>query len=134
MLTTDFDVVAAVILYGGKILCVQKGEARYDYLSHKYEFPGGKIEAGESPRDALRREVREELGLDIEVGVELLVVRHAYPDFSITLRSHLCTVEHLDNLKLTEHAGHIWKWPHQLAELDWAAADLPTVLRLAQAE
>jgi len=132
MPTIHYHVVAAIIQHGGKLLCVQKGRAKYAYLSYKYEFPGGKVEEGESPQDALRREVREELLLDIEVGDEFLVVEHEYPDFTITLRSYLSTALHVDAPKLTEHIRYTWKLPGQLTELDWAAADLPIVLRLAE--
>lgn len=65
-------VVGAAIVEGGKVLAAKRGESKYEYVAHKYEFVGGKVEAGESERDALVREVREELGAEIEVTGHLV--------------------------------------------------------------
>lgn len=128
-----YAVVAAIIQCGGNILCVQKGPGKYPYLQYTYEFPGGKIEEGESPEAALRREVREELCLDIRVIDAYLAVEHDYPDFSITLQSYLSTVSDVRPLHLNEHVHALWLPPARLAELNWAAADLPIVRRLSDA-
>ena len=86
-----YNVVAAVIEVGGKVLCMQRGESRYDYTSHHWEFPGGKIEPGETPQQAVHRELLEEMELDVEVHELLATVTHDYPDFTITLAAYRCT-------------------------------------------
>ena len=72
------DVVAAIIIHDGKILCVQRDTNKYDYISKKYEFPGGKIEENEIAEDALKREIKEELLMDVEVQKEFLTVNPAF--------------------------------------------------------
>ena len=81
----NIEVVAAVIIYKKKILAFQRGNAKYDYVSYKFEFPGGKVEAGEDFRVALNRELNEELGLDAKVGDFVVTIEHDYPDFSIKM-------------------------------------------------
>lgn len=127
-----YHVVAAIIQHDGRILCVQKGWMKYEYLSYKYEFPGGKVENGEAPEDALRREVMEELRLNIEVGEAYLKVTHAYADFTVTLWSYLCTTQVIDTLTLTEHIHHQWLLATQLTQLHWTAADLPIIAELVK--
>lgn len=125
-MTKPLEVVAAVICFEGKILCVQRGLHRYGYLSNKYEFPGGKTEPGESIPDALIREVREELALKIQPLRPLISITHHYPDFSLNLHGWLCSCLAPD-LELREHLAGIWLGPERLHEPDWAAADLPVV-------
>jgi 8-oxo-dGTP diphosphatase len=80
-----YNVVAAVVCHDGKYLCMQKGKTKFEYTSYKWEFPGGKIEPGETPQQALARELMEEMEYLVEVGEELVTVNHEYPDFSITM-------------------------------------------------
>lgn len=80
-----YNVVAAVVCHDGKYLCMQKGKTKFEYTSYKWEFPGGKIELGETPQQALARELMEEMEYPVEVGEELVTVNHEYPDFSITM-------------------------------------------------
>lgn len=126
------EVVAAIIRYQGKFLCVQRGIGKFEYISKKYEFPGGKVEAGESQIDALRREISEELQMDINVDQHFLTVLHTYPDFSITMHSYLCSTKSPE-LKLIEHIDHQWLEKRELQKLDWAAADVPIVDKLMEA-
>lgn len=127
-----YNVVAAVIRKDGKYFCVKKGRTKYSYTSYKYEFPGGKIEPGETPQEALRRELAEELDYDISVGKLLVSVCHDYPDFSITLNAYLC--EPLsDAFTLSEHVDYAWLKASDLHTVDWAAADLGVVRCLDKA-
>ncbi len=123
------EVVAAIICHEGKILCVQRNENKYDYISKKYEFPGGKIEEGESKEEALAREIQEELMMDINIENEYLTVEHEYPDFILTMHSFLCNSDSKD-LTLTEHIDYKWLVKDELQGLDWAGADVPIVEKL----
>ena len=125
-------VVAAVILHNKKILCVQRGPAKYDYISLKWEFPGGKLEEGETKLEAIVREIKEELHMDIQVDGFLMTVHHTYPDFQLTMDTFLCSSE-TDELTLTEHGAFKWLEKSELSELDWAAADVPIVEKLMEA-
>ncbi len=123
------EVVAAIIYHEDKILCVQRNENKYDYISKKYEFPGGKIEEGESKEEALAREIQEELVMDINIEKEYLTVEHKYPDFILTMHSFLCKSDSKD-LTLTEHIDYKWLSKDKLQGLDWAGADVPIVEKL----
>lgn len=118
-----YHVVAAVVESQGKVLCVKKGTTRYAYTSHKWEFPGGKIEPGETPEQALQRELREEMCLSVEVKEHLLSTRYEYPDFSITLEAYRCEALNCE-LMLKEHEQELWLLAHELMTLDWCAADV----------
>ena len=117
------EVVAAVITNHNQILCVQRGVNKYNYISMKYEFPGGKIEPGESFETAIKREILEELKLDIKVEKPFMTTSHEYPDFKITMHSFICTCENRE-LTLTEHIDFMWLTRENLSILDWAAADI----------
>jgi len=123
------EVVAAIIIHEGKILCVQRGPAKYDYISHKWEFPGGKVETGETKMGALVREIKEELLMDVTVEVFFTTVQHTYPDFQLTMHSYLCSCES-NELTLTEHSDYKWLSKNELKELDWAGADVEIVGRV----
>lgn len=131
MAIPHYHVVAAIIWHEGRILCMQRGVSKYDYISYKYEFPGGKVESGESLEEALIREVREEIQLGILIGDKFHTLTHEYPDFGITLEVYRCSLTSIDTLTLTEHIYHQWLYPEELTQLDWAAADLPIVAKLA---
>ena len=126
------DVVAAIIQCGEETLCVQRGPAKLEYISKKYEFPGGKIEIGETKELAITREIKEELHLDIVEPKFFNTVNHQYPDFHITMHSFICQIDHKE-ITLTEHIEQQWLKIDQLDILDWAAADIPIVQKL-QAE
>lgn len=120
----QYEVVAAIIIHQGKVLCMQKGQTRYAYTCYKWEFPGGKIEAGESHQEALRREIQEELDMEICVGEHVITINHTYPDFAITMHCYFCSV-HAPKLTLHEHQDFRWLDFSELNSLDWAAADIP---------
>ena len=128
------EVVAAVITDGEETLCVQRGLNKLPYVSQKWEFPGGKVEAGETHEAALKREISEELRLDIVVGKRLMTVDHTYPDFRLIMHTHHCTLgtSLRADLQLTEHLDFAWLKVEDegFQRLDWAAADVPIVNKL----
>lgn len=81
------EVVAAILIYQGKILCMQRGEGKYAYVSKKFEFPGGKIEPGEAKHAALERELREEMAIQVTIKESdlYMTINHEYPDFTLTM-------------------------------------------------
>ena len=123
-----YEVVAAVIEYENKILCMQRGKAKYDYTSYKFEFPGGKVEAGEENNIALSRELGEEMDLNVTISEKdyLLTVEHTYPDFAITMHAYLCKVT-IPDFVMKEHVDFKWLSVKELDSLDWAEADKPIV-------
>tara|TARA_R110002096_G_scaffold183757_12_gene361924 strand:+ start:6061 stop:6459 length:399 start_codon:yes stop_codon:yes gene_type:complete len=125
------EVVAAVIHFENEILCVQRPENKLDYISRKFEFPGGKIENGETQKEALARELREELDIKPLISDLFLTVVHTYPDFELTMHSYSCTARSKD-LKLKEHISALWLKKNNLSNLDWAEADVPIVNKLIQ--
>ena len=114
------EVVAAVIHDGGRILATQRG---YGEFKDKWEFPGGKMEAGESREVALRREIREELDTEIAVGKLLCTVEYDYPAFHLTMHCYLCSVVS-GTLELKEHESARWLSADGLESVDWLPADL----------
>ena len=123
------EVVAAIIIYENKILCVQRNHNKYDYISFKYEFPGGKIEEGESKEQALKREIVEELNMDIDIRDSFLTVYHKYHDFHLTMHSFICSCKE-PTMILREHVDFKWLTIDKLQTLNWAAADVPIVEKL----
>ncbi|WP_316788976.1 (deoxy)nucleoside triphosphate pyrophosphohydrolase [Pedobacter frigoris] len=109
----------------GQVLVTQRSANMK--LPLKFEFPGGKIETGESAEQCLLREVKEELNLEIEIVSSLSPVIYPYPEFSIRLIPFVCCIKS-GNLILREHASSGWRSVDQsLLDLDWAAADIPIV-------
>lgn len=125
----QLEVVAAILLRNKRILCVQRGENKYPYISGKYEFPGGKPEPGESREEAVKRELQEELKMEIEIQEAFMTVTHQYPDFHLTMHTFICT-SNTPALTLTEHINYLWLPANELLGLDWAAADLPIIEKL----
>lgn len=120
----QINVVGAVILENGKVLCAQRGGA--GSLSGLWEFPGGKIERTETPRQALEREINEELRCQVEVGEEVTTTTHEYDFATIVLTTFYCTLS-AGTPQLTEHTDVRWLSPESLFELEWAPADIPAV-------
>lgn len=128
------EVVAAIIYFENKILCAQRPENKLDYISEKFEFPGGKIEKGESKEEALKRELIEELNFVPNKIDDLFVtVVHQYPDFELTMHSYKCYSE-TKEIQLNEHISSKWLTLEKLREIDWAEADIPIVNRLIENE
>ena len=122
-------VVAAIIVRDGRIFATQRG---YGDWKDWWEFPGGKIEPGESPEDALKREIREELATEIEVDELLTTVEYDYPKFHLTMHCHLCTIISGD-LSLLEHEDARWLALDELDCVKWLPADVEAVNRLRSA-
>ena len=114
-------VAAALIFENGKIFATKRGESKFSYVAHKFEFPGGKIEEGERGEDAVKRELQEELDLEVEVGSLYASHTYEYPDFIITLYLYEC--EPLSAFSLKEHESYAWIAPKDLKEEEWAPAD-----------
>jgi len=125
------EVVAGIIYFENQILCVQRPQNKYNYISKKYEFPGGKIEEGETKKEALKRELIEELNIFPKIKTLFLTVVHQYPDFELTMHSFICEVEYKE-LCLNEHISLEWLPLNKLKKLDWAAADIPIVDKLVK--
>jgi len=124
-------VVAAVVIEDEKILCVQRGPSKYDYISEKWEFPGGKVEEGETPEEGLVREIEEELHTTITDLNFLIQVDHTYPNFRIIMDTYTCKIEK-GSITLTEHIAFDWEEVSNLDRFDWAAADLPIVRKIKE--
>lgn len=122
MCRKHYNVVAAVVEVDDKVLCMQRGVSRYDYTSRHWEFPGGKVEDGEAPEQAVHRELLEEMDFDVEVHELLATVTHDYPDFTITLAAYRCTASTTE-FTMREHAASCWLPWSDLLTLDWCAAD-----------
>lgn len=120
----QIQVVGAVIVHDGMILCAQRGPD--GNLPGLWEFPGGKIEQGETKQAALEREVTEELGCTVSVGRELTTTTYEYPFGEVALTTFYCSL--VSGVpELTEHSATRWLPPEQLDVLDWAPADMPSV-------
>ena len=120
------EVVAAVILFDNKFLCCQRGIHKFDYISYKYEFPGGKIEKNETPSQALIREIQEELNLNISVTSLIKKINYTYPDFILSMDCYLCVSENMD-IKLNDHINYKLLKLHELNSLEWVPADIELV-------
>lgn len=118
------EVVGAVILRQGSVFCVQRSPAQS--LPGMWEFPGGKVERGETPSAALAREIDEELGCRVRVGGRVTRTVHEYDFATIDLTTYYCELIKSEPT-LREHAASCWLPPHRLADLGWAPADIPAV-------
>ena len=122
------EVVAAIIRKDGKIFATQRG---YGDFKDWWEFPGGKIESGESPEQALVREIHEELSTDIIIEKLLHTVEYDYPKFHLTLHCYLCTLAS-DSLHLNEHEAARWLAKDDIYTVKWLPADEEVLEMLAE--
>lgn len=120
----QINVVGAVIVRDGLVLCAQRGPS--GSLAGLWEFPGGKIETGETAREALVREIEEELACVVLVGNQVKVTTHEYDFGIVTLTTFYCTITQGEPI-LREHAAAAWLPPEELHTLEWAPADVPAV-------
>lgn len=116
------NVVAGAIVSAGRLFATQRG---YGDWAGWWEFPGGKIEPGEAPEEALRRELREELALEVRVGEEVARVEYDYPKFHLSMLLYLCTPEGEPTLK--EHSAARWLSKEELESVRWLPADIEAV-------
>lgn len=119
----QIEVVAAILHHNGRYFATQRG---YGEFEGWWEFPGGKIESGETPEQALQREIQEELGVDIVVGEKLCVTEHDYPAFHLTMHCYLCTLAD-GKIELREHKSAVWLKPQELDTPNWLPADREVV-------
>ena len=117
--TKKIEVVAAIICDGDKMFATQRG---YGEWKDWWEFPGGKMETGESPQEALRREIKEELATEIEVGELITTVEYDYPKFHLTMHCFICKIK-TGQLTLLEHEAAQWLGLETLDAVKWLPAD-----------
>ena len=122
------QVVAAIIIRNGEVFATQRG---YGEWKGWWEFPGGKIEPGECPQEALRREIKEELDADIAVGDLLDTVEWDYPTFHLTMHCYVCSLES-EALNLNEHSDAAWLTKETLESVKWLPADLVLLEKIAE--
>ena len=120
------EVVAAIIRKDDKIFATQRG---YGEWKDWWEFPGGKMEAGETPEEALKREIREELSTEISVDEFLYTVEYDYPKFHLTMHCYLCSLM-TDSLHLNEHEAARWLTKDELNSVKWLPADVELISHL----
>lgn len=119
-------VVAAIIIHEDKVFATQRG---YGEFKGGWEFPGGKIEEGETPQEALVREIKEELNVEIEVGELLDVVEYDYPNFHLSMDCFICKIKS-GELVLNEHEAAKWLTKETLDSVEWLPADLGLIEKL----
>ncbi len=120
------EVVAAIIRKEEKIFATQRG---YGEWKDWWEFPGGKMEPGETPEEALKREIREELSTEIRVDELLCTVEYDYPKFALTLHCYLCSLV-TEALHLNEHEAARWLANDELDSVKWLPADLEVIEKI----
>ena len=121
------EVVAAVILKAGEYFATQRGYGEFEGL---WEFPGGKIEPGENCYEALKREIQEELGVNIAVDEFLCTTDYDYPSFHLTMHCYLCSIES-GSIELREHKSARWLTAETLDSVEWLPADRAVVEKLS---
>jgi len=120
------EVAAAVIYKEGKYFATQRGYGEFEGM---WEFPGGKIEPGETPQEALKREIQEELGIDIEINAHLSTIEYDYPSFHLTMYCYLCNIIS-GQMELREHKSALWLAPDSLDQVTWLPADKEVIEKI----
>ena len=124
----SIEVVAAIICKEDKIFATRRG---YGEWKDWWEFPGGRVETGEMPKDALKREIREELSTEISVDDFLCTVEYDYPKFHITMHCYVCSLL-TEALHLNEHEAARWLKNNELDSVKWLPADVKVIERLKE--
>ena len=124
----QIEVVAAIIQKENRIFATQRG---YGEWKDWWEFPGGKMEIGEAPEEALKREIREELSTEISIDELLCTVEYDYPKFHLTLHCYLCSLLQ-KTLSLNEHEAARWLTKEELNSVKWLPADLEVIELLSR--
>ena len=122
----QIEVVAAIIHHDGAYFATQRGYGEFEGM---WEFPGGKIEPGESQETALKREIQEELGVDITIGELLCTTEYDYPTFHLTMHCYLCSVAS-GEIELREHKSAQWLTAETLDSVEWLPADEKIIVML----
>lgn len=122
------EVVAAIIIRDGKVFATQRG---YGQWQGWWEFPGGKIEAGECPQEALVREIREELEAEIQVGELIETIEWDYPAFHLTMHCFVCSLVS-ESIHLNEHEDSAWLTRDTLHSVKWLPADEGLILKIKE--
>ena len=122
----QIEVVAAIIQREGAYFATQRGYGEFEGM---WEFPGGKIEPGESREVALKREIQEELGVDIVIEKFLCTTNYDYPSFHLTMHCYLCSIE-TGEIELREHMSARWLTAETLDSVDWIPADKEVIDKL----
>ena len=120
------EVVAAIIIKDGKVFATHRG---YGPWKGWLEFPGGKMEIGETPQEALVREIKEELDAEVQVGRLMETVEWDYPEFHLTMHCFICTLQS-ESLQLNEHEAAAWLTGNTLRSVRWLPADEGLISRL----
>ena len=120
------EVVAAILHRDGAYFATQRGYGEFEGM---WEFPDGKIEPGESREVALKREIQEELGVDIAIENILFTTEYDYPSFHLTMYCYLCSIAS-GEIELREHKSARWLRPEELGSVEWLPADKDVILRL----
>ena len=122
----QIEVVAAIICKDGAYFATQRGYGEFEGM---WEFPGGKIEPGESAEDALKREIQEELGVDITIDKFLCTTDYDYPAFHLTMHCYLCSIVS-GEIELREHKSARWLTKESLDSVEWLPADMDIIEKL----
>ena len=123
---SQIEVVAAILHRDGAYFATQRGYGEFEGM---WEFPGGKIEPGESREVALKREIQEELGVDIAIENLLCTTEYDYPSFHLTMHCYLCRIAS-GEIELREHKSALWLTANRLDDVAWLPADKEVVDKL----
>ena len=127
-----YNVVCAVVIdKSQRVLCVRKGATKYPYTSFKWEFPGGKVEPGETPQQALKREIMEELNTEIEVGELIDTIEYDYPTFHLSMDCFWAKVS-VGELELKEAEAAKWLTKDELDSVAWLPADITLIGKIKE--